>query len=120
MDKVILSGARVEARIGVTEEERAQPQELVADVEMEVDTREAARTDDLRFSTDYAAVWQRLSAVARRQPYALVETLAARIAEEVLREFPVEAVRVRVRKPAALRAQGVDWAGVEITRRRDG
>lgn len=120
MDKVILSGARVEARIGVTEEERARPQELVVDVEMEADTREAARTGDVRCSVDYAAVWRRLAAVARRQPYALVETLAARIAEDVLQEPLVEAVRVVVRKPGALRAQGVDWAGVEITRRRDG
>ena len=29
-------------------------------------------------------------------------------------------VRVLVRKPGALRAQGVEWAGVEITRRRGG
>lgn len=118
MDKVILSGARVMARIGVTERERAAPQELVIDVELEVDTREAARADDLRYSVDYAAVWRRLAEAAQQQPYALVETLAERVAAAVLGEFPVEAVRVLVRKPGALRTQGVDWAGVEITRRR--
>lgn len=118
MDKVIVSGARVEARIGVTEEERAQPQPLVIDVELEVDTREAARTDDLRFSADYAAVWRRVAEAARRQPYALVETLAGRIAAVVMEEFAPAAVRVRVKKPGALRAEGVDWAGVEILRRR--
>jgi dihydroneopterin aldolase len=118
VDKVIVSGARVMARIGVTEQERAAPQELVVDLELEVDTREAARTDDLRFSVDYAAVWRRLAEAAQRQPYALVETLAERIAAAVLGEFPAQAVRVLVRKPAALQKQGVDWAGVEITRRR--
>ncbi|MFZ5927124.1 MAG: dihydroneopterin aldolase [Acidobacteriota bacterium] len=120
MDKVILSGARVEARIGVTGEERARPQELVIDVELEADTREAARADDLRLSVDYAAVWSCLKEVAQRQPYALVETLAERIAAAVLEEFAPEAVRVLVRKPGALRAEGVDWAGVEILRRRGG
>lgn len=118
MDKVILSGARVEARIGVTEEERAQPQELAIDVELEADTREAARADDLRLSVDYAAVWRRVKAVAQQQPYALVETVAERVAAAVLEEFEPEAVRVRVRKPGALRAEGVEWAGVEILRRR--
>lgn len=118
MDQVILSGARLQARIGVTEQERAQPQELVVDVELAVDTREAARRDDLRFSIDYAAVWRKLESVAGLQPYALVETLAERIAAAVLEEFPAEAVRVLVRKPGALRAEGVDWAGVGITRRR--
>lgn len=118
MDKVILSGAKVEARIGVTQEERAQRQELLIDVELEADTREAARADDLRLSVDYAAVWRCLRAAAQQQPYALVETVAERIAERVLEEFAAEAVRVRVRKPGALRAEGVDWAGVEILRRR--
>ena len=120
MDKVILHGARLEARIGVTEEERARPQELVIDLELETDTREAARTDDLGSSVDYAAVWRCMAETAGRQPYALVETLAERIAAALLAGFPVRAVRVRVRKPGALRTEGVEWAGVEIERRRDG
>jgi dihydroneopterin aldolase len=120
MDQVIVSGARLMARIGVTEEERARPQELVIDAALAVDTREAARTDDLRFSIDYAAVWRKIESVAGQQPYALVETLAEKIAAALLEEFPAEAVRVLVRKPGALRAEGADWAGVEITRRRGG
>ncbi len=120
MDKVILRGARLEARIGVTGEERAQPQELVVDVEMDVDVREAARTDDLRFAVDYAEAWRVIDGLARQQPYALVETLAERIAATILERFPVEAARVLVRKPGALRGQGVEWAGVEIVRRRGG
>lgn len=120
MDKVILRGARLEARIGVTEEERAQPQELVVDVEMEADVREAARRDDLRFAADYAEAWRVIDGLARQQPYALVETLAERIAAAILERFPVEAARVLVRKPGALRAQGVEWAGIEIVRRRGG
>jgi hypothetical protein len=35
-----------------------------------------------------------------------------------MEEFAPAAVRVRVKKPGALRAEGVDWAGVEILRRR--
>ncbi len=117
MDKVILSGARLAVRIGVTGEERAAPQDVVVDVELHLDTRAAARTDDLRLSVDYAAVREAIGRAAEA-PCALVETLAERMAAAVLGQFPAEAVRVLVRKPGALREQGVDWAGVEITRRR--
>ncbi len=117
MDKVILSGARFRVRVGVTEQERARPQDIVVDAELHFDTREAGRTDDLRLTVDYAAVREALLA-ACEPPCALVETLAERMAAAVLDGFPVEAVRVLVRKPGALREQGVDWAGVEITRRR--
>ncbi|MCS7043029.1 MAG: dihydroneopterin aldolase [Bryobacteraceae bacterium] len=120
MDKVIISGARLAARIGVPAAERAEPQELIVDIEMEADTREAARTDDLRHSIDYAAVHAALAETAAARPRALVETLAQDIASCVLQRFPAAAVRVLVRKPGALRAQGADWAGVEILRRRDG
>ncbi|MEJ5368564.1 MAG: dihydroneopterin aldolase [Bryobacteraceae bacterium] len=120
MDKVILHGARLEARIGVTEEERSQPQELVVDVEMDVDVREAARTDDLRFAVDYAEAWRVIDGLAKQQPYALVETLAERIAAALLEKFPVQSARVLVRKPGALRAAGVEWVGVEVERRRGG
>ncbi|GIU74134.1 MAG: 7,8-dihydroneopterin aldolase [Bryobacteraceae bacterium] len=120
MDKVIVSGARLAARIGVSEQERAAAQELVVDVELETDTREAARTDDVRNAIDYAAVHALLAATAAARPRALVETLAADLAGAVLESFPARGVRVLVRKPGALRPQGADWAGVEITRRRDG
>lgn len=120
MDRILVSGARLEARIGVSEAERSSPQALVVDVELETDTREAARTDDLRHSVDYAAVHAVLIETALARPRALVETLAQDIADALLGRFPAEAVRVLVRKPAALRAKGADWAGVEIRRRRRG
>ena len=120
MDKIIVSQARLAARIGVTEEERSREQELVVDVELLADTRESARTDDLRHSIDYAAVHAALAETARAAPVALVEALAQRMADALLERFPAREVRVLVRKPGALQAQGAAWAGVEITRRRDG
>jgi len=82
--------------------------------------RLAARTDDLRHSIDYAAVHAALAETARAAPVALVEALAQRMADALLERFPAREVRVLVRKPGALQAQGAAWAGVEITRRRDG
>jgi dihydroneopterin aldolase len=50
----------------------------------------------------------------------LIETIAEGVAAAVLAEFGTPRVRVLVKKPAALRALGVDYPAVEIERRRDG
>ena len=45
MDKIIIKDLEVNALIGVTESERAQPQRLLITVEMERDLTEAGRRD---------------------------------------------------------------------------
>lgn len=117
---ILLSGVRLESRVGVPEEERRSPQEVVVDVELQADTRRAAASDDPSDAVDYARVREVLAAVASERPRRLIETLAEDMARAVLREFAVARVRLLLRKPAALRRENVDYAGVEIVRERDG
>lgn len=119
-DRIFLSGVRLPCRIGVPEEERAQPQELIADLEMAFDIRPAAASDDVHATVDYALVRDTMERVAARRPYALIETLIESMAAEILAHFPVESVRLLVRKPRALAHLGVDWPGIEIVRTRNG
>ncbi|MBI5280758.1 MAG: dihydroneopterin aldolase [Candidatus Solibacter usitatus] len=120
MDKILLTGVHFEVHAGVPEDERAVPQTVIVDVECERDLRPAGLTDDFAKTTDYAAVHRTLRDAATSRPYALIETLAEVMAAAVLAQFDVESVRVLIRKPAALQAKRVDWAGVEIVRRRRG
>jgi 7,8-dihydroneopterin aldolase/epimerase/oxygenase len=120
MDKILLNGVRLEVHLGVPEEERAVPQTVIADVEFELDLRPAGLSDDFAKTADYAEVHQTLRRAATNRPYALIEAMAEAMAAAVLEQFDVESVRVRIRKPAALQSRGVDWAGVEIVRRRGG
>lgn len=119
-DRIHLHGVHLECRLGVPDAERAQPQGIVVDVEMTFDTARAGRSDRFEDTIDYAAVRDALAEVAARRPYVLIESLAESMAEAVLAGFPVEAVRILVRKPRALAHLGVDWPGVEIVRRRRG
>lgn len=119
-DKIILSGVRLDVRLGVPEEERAEPQGVLVDVELSCDTARAGRSDRFADTIDYARVRDVLAAVAARRPYVLLESLAEAMAGAVLAGFEVEQVRVLVKKPRALAHVGVDWAGVEIVRRRGG
>ena len=114
MDRLKLSGIRIFPRIGVTAEERAAQQECRADVVLGGDWSSAAATDALTDSIDYCLVLEKVRTVAAAREYALLETLSHSIAQSVLADFPVESVKVRVRKrPAVLRAL-LDFVEIEV------
>jgi dihydroneopterin aldolase len=117
-DRIHLTDVALDCRIGVTDAERTAPQRLELDVSVEFDTRAAAAADDVNLTIDYAAMLDVLRGVAAEREYALVETLAERLAAAVLGGFAVGSVHLLVRKPGALRARGVGAAAVEIDRRR--
>ena len=118
MDKILLTGVRLEVRLGVAEEERAETQTIIVDIECECDLRPAGRSDDISQTIDYTLIHQALRSAATSRPYLLVETMAEEMAKAVLTDFDVDSIRIRLQKPAALRSQSVDWAGIEILRNR--
>jgi dihydroneopterin aldolase len=118
VDRIIVPEIPLRARVGVTAEERAAEQEIFVDVEVGLDLRPAGTSDDLGLSVDYEAVCEAVEAVARSRPFRLIETIAEECARALLTGFAVAEVRVRVRKPGALRSRGVPYAAVEVFRRR--
>jgi dihydroneopterin aldolase len=118
MDRIILPDIPLRARVGVTAEERATEQEIFLDVEIGLDLRPAGTSDDLAHTVDYDAVCEALARVARSRQFRLIEAIAEECASAVLAALAVEEVRVRVRKPGALRSRGVPYAAVEVFRRR--
>lgn len=100
-DVIALSGLRVWGRHGVLPEERRDGQDFVVDVELTVDTRPAAASDELDDTVDYAALADRLAAVVAGEPVSLIETLAARLAQVCLADDRVLSTQVTVRKPGA-------------------
>jgi dihydroneopterin aldolase len=85
---------------GVLPEERTLGQRFVVDVEARADLRRAAATDDLDDTVNYVQIYRAAEEIVTGTPCTLIEAVAGRIAERVLREQPlVESVVVRVRKP---------------------
>ena len=101
MDLISLTGLRVYGRHGVLPEERRDGQDFVVDVQLTVDTRGAAASDELADTVDYAALADRLAAVVAGEPVNLIETLASRLADVCLTDDRVISARVTVRKPGA-------------------
>jgi len=120
MDHIFLHEVRLQVSLGVSDEERSQPQEVLLDLEMDFDTSAAGASDDLRDTVDYAAVHRTIESAAARQPYHLIEALAETIAADVLRQYHFPRVRLLLRKPGALRHRNVGAAAVEIERRPHG
>lgn len=115
-DRIVVSGIEVYAYGGVTEGERHIGQRYRLDLELAFDTAPAGRSDDLNDTVSYAAAHDLAVAAMRERPFNLVEAAAERVAQALLRELPVGAVRVRLVKLLPPVDGVVAAAGVEITR----
>jgi len=100
-DRIELTGLRVRGRHGVFDFERADGQDFVVDVALELDTGPAAASDELSDTVHYGELAEALAAVVAGEPVNLLETLAARLAEVCLADPRVSAATVTVHKPQA-------------------
>lgn len=98
MGTLIIQELEVWYCVGVTPEERSQPQRLQLVVILQTNLEAAARTDDLSQTIDYYAVCQRLLAFGRNRSWQLIETLAVDIARMIQGEFAAGRVSVEIRK----------------------
>jgi dihydroneopterin aldolase len=114
-----LTGLRVVGHHGVLESERRDGQEFVVDVQLGLDTRPAARSDDLTATVHYGLLAERLQTAVASDPVDLIETLAQRLADICLAEPPVDWVDVTVHKPHAPIQVAFDDVSLTIHRSRD-
>jgi FolB domain-containing protein len=114
MDQTFITDLLCRGVIGITDRERAQPQDILVNVVIFSDTTRAAASDNIDDCVNYRTVAKNvLSHVERAQKFT-VEALAAEIAAICLQETGAQKVRVRIEKPGAVRfARSV---GVEIER----
>lgn len=114
MDKIIVEDLLVRSIIGINPDERVNKQDILINMVLFVDIRDAGKNDDINESVNYKSVTKRVVHHVEESSDLLVEKLVTDIARLVLTEFPVKRVRVRVEKPGALRfAKSV---GIEIER----
>ena len=119
-DRVVLANMAFLARHGVNDWEKVEAQRFEVDVELVFDVQPAGLDDDLAKTIDYRAVYAATRQIVESTTFNLIEALAEAIAHEVIGEHAqVDEVVVRVRKPGVRLGGPVDYAGVEIRRRRN-
>lgn len=118
-DCIILTGLRAFGRHGVFPEEKKEGQQFVVDATLEVDTAVAAASDDLADTVDYGRAADLIVEIVGGPSHDLVETVANRIADAMLKEFPpVRAVTITVHKPSAPIAHEFTDVAVRVERER--
>jgi dihydroneopterin aldolase len=100
-DRIVLRGLAVRGHHGVFEHERQDGQDFVVDLTVWVDLSAAAASDELSDTVDYGALAQRAAAIVGGEPCDLIESVAGRIADDVLTDRRVRAVEVVLHKPQA-------------------
>lgn len=112
MSKITIADLEVFYSVGVTDEERAQPQRLLLTVEMIFDFSVAAVSDRLTKTIDYFAVSQRLLHYGEGRNWKLIEKLAANVADLILSDFQPQSVNVEVKKFVVPQARyvSVTWS----------
>ena len=115
-DRIFLRGLAVECIIGFIEWERRLKQTVMIDLEMPVDCRKAALTDDVKDTLDYKKVAKRIISFVEDSHFLLVETLAHRLAMTIIEEFGIQWIRLSINKPGAI--CGSRDVGVTIERTR--
>ncbi len=115
-DTIRITGIRGYGYHGVLDAERSLGQTFIVDVALSVAIAEAARTDDLARTVDYAVVATAVHARITGPPFALIEALAERIAEDCLAHEGVAAAEVTVHKPQAPVTVPFDDISITLTR----
>jgi len=114
VDTVFVRALTAECVIGVFDWEREIRQRVEIDLWLDTDIRCAAATDRIEDTVDYKGVSKRILALVERSEFALIESLAERVAAVCLEARGVRRARVRVTKPGAVRHAAA--VGVEIER----
>jgi dihydroneopterin aldolase len=118
-DRVVLHDMVFMGRHGVLPHEQLVAQPFHVDVELSLDLQPAGLDDDLARTVDYGAVFETCRSIVESTSFRLIEAIAEAIAHELVIDFPIDEVTVRVRKSNAPMEGEFAYAGVEIRRRRD-
>jgi 7,8-dihydroneopterin aldolase/epimerase/oxygenase len=114
---VELLGLELFGRHGVLDEERRDGQRFLFDLWLDV-PEAATATDRLADAVDYREVVAVVTEVSGGRAFTLLEGLAGAVADALLSRFPVERVRVRVRKPEVRLDAPIEYAAVSVERAR--
>jgi dihydroneopterin aldolase len=117
-DLVIVRGLRVPTQIGATDDERAQPQNVLIDITIELSGEATANGDDLDRTVDYDDLVTEVEALVGGGERRLLERLAAEICDLVLRRYGVPGVTVEVAKENPPVTQDVAGISVRLERRK--
>ena len=97
LDRIHIEKLEFRARVGVSGLERAEPQRIVCNITL-WPRKSADLRDEVANTVDYSAVAESVQQLVSRSEFRLIETVAEKLAADLVRKFRVTKVMVEVRK----------------------
>lgn len=115
-----IKGATFYGYHGVRSEEQSVGGKFEADVDIYTDFSYAAKDDNLKETINYQNVYAFMYDLALEQKYYLIESLATKIADELLKRYKgINKVAIRVRKNNPPMGGVVDCVEVEVIKSKE-
>lgn len=102
MDKLVITGIKLTTLIGTHLWEQQCPQNLYLDLAFAVDTQKISEHDQIKAAINYEEILQTIVDFAQHHHFQLIETLAERLAQQLLAHFPIPWLQLSLHKPNAL------------------
>src|SRR5699024_997144 len=119
LDKIILKKMQLYGFHGLLPEETKLGQRCNVTVELYVSLKEAGTSDEMDDSVNYGLVFEVVKNRVEGKPFNLIEALAERISEDLLKEFPkINSCLIQVEKPNPPVNGNYESVAVEIMRGR--
>ena len=98
MSRISIVDLEVFYHVGVSEQERAQPQRLLVTIDMTADLTVAAMSDRIEKTIDYFEVSREVLRYGEGKSWKLLERLGSDLADMVLSKFHPAEVAVEIKK----------------------
>lgn len=96
-DSLTITDLELWTRIGVPKEERASEQRLLVSIEMSLDAKAAAKSDDVKKSINYVDVADDVKALAQKERKT-IERFAEDVAKMILNNYKTSSVTITIKK----------------------
>jgi len=104
------------AMVGIYENEKRYPQRILVNIDCAVQEHGGALEDDIRNVVSYEKVVKNVKSIVQDGHVNLLETLAEKIADKILKNRSIKRIRVRVEKLDII--PEASSVGIEIERTR--
>lgn len=114
MDKIFIKNFPIDTIIGLHSHELNTKQKIILDLELQIDSKKAARHDEIKDTVDYSILVEAIQSLCDTKRFKLIESLAEYLCSYILENFNTTCVTLAITKPNALTL--TNTVGVVITR----
>ena len=118
MDAIVIEGLKVNTVIGCFNWERQIIQPLMLDLIVHVDLSQAAKSDDLEHTLNYAQICELAAQTIQKAQQKLIEHAAQRVLQVLFETFSaIQSIIITIRKPAIIAE--ANSVGIRLERQRN-